>query len=128
MTEYEVLELMGMHVGQVDTAFEFWLTISFGVLVAVHIARSSMARQLKILLCFLYISASLIAIFHTIGDLAQALEYMESIEQKSPAQPWNELATILRIIVYIVGTGSVSIAIFRYDLWISNGDDQDANK
>lgn len=122
MTEHEILELIGMHVNQVDTAFEFWLTITFGVLVAVHIARTSITRQLKLLLCFLYVSATLIAVFHTIGDLVQAVKYHELIGQESPAQFWNSLAASLRMIVYTVGTISVSIAIFRYDSWISDDD------
>ena len=122
MSEYEVLELIGMHVSQVDTAFEFWLTISFGVLVAVHIARSSITRQLKFLLCFLYISASLIVVFHTIGDLIKAVEYGERIENESPAQLWNILGAMLRMVVYSVGTMSISIAIFRYDSWIRESD------
>lgn len=118
MTEHEVLDLIGMHVGQVDTAFEFWLTISFGVLVALHIARSSITRQLKVLLCFLYVSATLIAVFHTVGDLLQAIEYMKLIEQESPAHPWNGMGALLRLIVFTVGTVSISVAIFRYDSWL----------
>ena len=122
MTDYQVLELIGMHVSQVDTAFEFWLTISFGVLVALHIARSSITRQLKLLLCFLYLSATLIAVFHTVGDLLQAYQYMEMIQQESPANAWNGMGALLRMIVYTVGTVSVSVAIFRYDVWVSDSD------
>jgi hypothetical protein len=122
MTEHEVLELIGMHVSQVDKAFEFWLTISFGVLVALHIARSSITRQLKLLLCFLYVSATLIAVFHTVGDLLQAYQYMEMIRQDSPANAWNGMGALLRAIVYTVGTASVSVAIFRYDVWVSDSD------
>jgi len=122
MTEHEVLDLIGMHVGQVDTAFEFWLTISFGVLVALHIARSSITRQLKVLLCFLYVSATLIAVFHTVGDLLQAFEYMKLIQQESPANPWNAMGALLRLIVFTVGTVSISFAIFRYDAWVIEND------
>ena len=122
MTEHEVLDLIGMHVGQVDTAFEFWLTISFGVLVALHIARSSITRQLKVLLCFLYLSATLIAVFHTVGDLLQAYKYMELIEQESPAHPWNVMGALLRMTVFTVGTVSISVAIFRYDVWVRESD------
>ena len=118
MTEYEALALIGVHVDQIDAAFEFWLTISFGVLVAVHIARSSMARQLKFLLCALYVSSALIAIFHTIGDFTQAVEHMERVQLASSANYWNLMGGILRMIVYLVGTVSVSIAIFRYDTWV----------
>ena len=122
MTEHEVLDLIGMHVGQVDTAFEFWLTISFGVLVALHIARSSITRQLKVLLCFLYLSATLIAVFHTVGDLLQAYEYIKLIEQESPAHRWNVMGALLRMTVFTVGTVSISVAIFRYDVWVSESD------
>ena len=122
MTDYQVLELIGMHVSQVDTAFEFWLTISFGVLVALHIARLSITRQLKLLLCFLYLSATLIAVFHTVGDLLQAFEYIKLIEQESPAHLWNAMGGLLRMFVYAVGTASVSVAIFRYDSWVGDNE------
>jgi hypothetical protein len=121
MTEYEALELVAMHVDQVDAAFEFWVTVSFGVLVAIHIARSSMARQLKFLRCALYIFASLIAIFHTVGDLIQALEHMQRIQHSTSATVWNGMGVVLRMIVYVAGTVSISVAIFRYDSWIKNG-------
>ena len=34
MSEAEIRELLLMHVDQVDSAFEFWLTASFAVLIA----------------------------------------------------------------------------------------------
>ena len=120
MTEEEILtlELVAMHIGQVDTSFQFWLTITFGVLVAIHIVGSAITRQLKLLLCFLYVSATLIFVFHTIGDLIQATIYNELVGKESPASLWNELGSLLRMLVYFLGTVSVSITIFRYDTWL----------
>jgi len=115
MSDYEALALVGMHVEQLEAAFEFWLTISFGVLAAVYITRTSMTRQLKILLCVLYVSASLIAIFHTIGDMVQGSEYLEVVLRTSDAQIWDRMGGVLRMIVYLVGTVSVAVTIFRYD-------------
>lgn len=42
MSESELYELIAMHVAQIDASFEFWLTISFAVLMAIHIAGNSM--------------------------------------------------------------------------------------
>ena len=118
--EVQIMELVAMHVSQVDASFQFWLTISFGVLVAVHIAGGSITRQLKLLLCFLYISATLTLVFHTVGDLVQAEIYNRLIEKDSPAQLWNSLGSLLRMLVYLLGTISVSVAIFRYESWVQS--------
>ncbi len=68
MSEAELHELMLISAEQIDASFEFWLTISFGVLVAVHVTKGAISLRLKILMCALYISASLIAILLTLGD------------------------------------------------------------
>ena len=119
MSEAEIRELLLMHVDQLDSAFEFWLTASFAVLIAIHMTKEALSHKVRILICILYISTSLVAILLTIGDLSQILELAAQIDQDGSvagAIP-NFLATILRFIVYLVGTIAISIAVFRYHSW-----------
>ena len=62
MSEQDLYELIAMHVAQIDASFEFWLTISFAVLMAIHIIGNTMKMALRILLCGLYVAASFISI------------------------------------------------------------------
>lgn len=111
-----------MSVDQIDTAFEFWLTISFGVLIAVHIARESITKPLKLAMSLLYVTASTILILHTIGDMLQVIEYRRYLGSDSPGQTPNTIAGVLRLFLYFVGTIGIAIAIFRYNQWMASND------
>ena len=60
VSEAELHELIIMSADQIDSSFEFWLTIGFGVLIAVHALGTNFTRQLKFIICFLYCMASLL--------------------------------------------------------------------
>ena len=118
MSEAELHELIMMAADQIDSAFEFWLTISFGVLIAVHITKDSIGLHLKILLCALYVSSSSIAILLTIGDVMQIYGYAEQLVKPLKGMGPSGVSDVIRLLVYIVGTVSVSITVFRYQHWI----------
>ena len=124
MIEVEIRELMLMHVDQLDSAFEFWLTASFAVLIAIHMTKQALSYKIRILICILYVSTSLVAVLLTIGDILQIIEFAEQLDPDgnvAGAIP-NSLATILRFIVYLVSTIAISIAIFRYQSWVASDD------
>ena len=121
MNEAAIRELLLMHVDQLDSAFEFWLTASFAVLIAIHMTKQTLSHNIKVLICLLYVSTSLIAVLLTIGDVLQIAEFTAQIDSSGDiagAVP-NSLAMILRFIVYLMGTIAISIAIFRYHSWTS---------
>jgi len=122
VSEAELYELIAIHVGQIDAAFEFWLTISFGVLMAIHITGRSMNKPIKALLCTLYIAASLMSVLLTFGDFAQVWEFIELLDRDLPGTTVNTTAALIRMAVYVVGTAAISIAIFRYNYWVELND------
>ena len=122
MSEAEITEFLMMSTEQVDAAFEFWLTISFGVLIAVHITRSTTSKHLKIAMSVLYVTASMIIVLHTLGDFMQIAEYKRQIDKSFAGEIPNSIAGVLRLLLYILGTVGVAIAIFRYEHWIENDD------
>ena len=125
MTEAELHELILISAEQIDASFEFWLTISFGVLVAVHVTKGAIGPRLKALICTLYVSASLVAILLTMGDKAQIAFYAEQLERPFPGFAVSASSDMIRMIVYVISTLSISIAIFRYGDWVQKRKDKD---
>jgi len=122
MTEAELHELILISAEQIDSSFEFWLTISFGVLIAVHVTKGAIGLRLKTLICALYVSTSAIAILLAIGDATQIAAYAEQLETSFPGYFVSASSDVIRIIVYVVSTVAISIAIFRYEHWVKKRD------
>lgn len=117
MSDAELTELILMSADQIDAAFEFWLTISFGVLIAVHITSGTIGIRAKRLMCSLYLAGSVIAILSTLADVIQIATYAERLETPLAAGTWNAAVTLLRFIVYMLGTTLIAMSVFRYDAW-----------
>ena len=117
MTEADLSELILISAEQIDASFEFWLTVSFGVLAAIYVTRGALSARLKILLCGLYVSASLISVLLTLGDISQIVAYAEQLEGELPGREFSASGDLVRYVVYIVGTISISVAIFRLESW-----------
>jgi len=123
MSEAEIAELYMMSVDHIKAEFEFWLTISFGVLIATHVTRESISIQLQIAMCFLYLAASAIAILNTIASIIQVVTYLEMVpEYVNAGRDFDQIAAIARITVYVIGTTSVSVLVFKYKSWTSRMD------
>ncbi len=119
MSDAELFELMIMTADQIDSSFEYWLTISFGVLIAVHFTRGSLATPVKVIICLMYIAASLLAISLTIGDMIQIVDFGNQLSEQPTASIANAIGSVIRMLLYVAGSACVSIAVFRYDKWIS---------
>ncbi len=117
MSDAELHELIMMAADQMDSAFEFWITVSFGVLIAVHVARDTIGKPLRLLICGLYLATSLVAILLNIGDALQITGYAELMNTPFEGQPASIAADTVRFVVYAVGTAAVATAIFKYSEW-----------
>lgn len=117
MTEAELNELILISADQIDSSFEYWLTISFGVLIATHVTRGSFPSRLKLLICGLYLAGSMSAILLTIGDIMQIFQYSEQLNAPLAGIELSATSDVIRFLIYVFGTLSVSIAIFRYARW-----------
>ena len=122
MSEAELHELIMMAADQMDSAFEFWITVSFGVLIAVHVVKESIGKPLRILLCGLYLATSMVAVLLTIGDSLQIQGYSELSKIPFGGYFASLTADIVRFIVYVVGTVAVATSIFQYSHWTNKND------
>ena len=122
MSEAEVRELILIHAGQIDSAFEFWIAISFGVLVALHIIRGRQVRSsLKFLISGLYGTASISTLALAVADFAAVLHYALTV----PAQPAfigiaNLVGGSLKFLALIVGSMAIVISVFQYEKWFAD--------
>ena len=74
------------------------------------------------LLCALYVSASSVAILLTIGDVMQIQSYAEQLADPLGGRSPSAASDVIRLSVYVVGTDSVAITVFRYQHWIRGKD------
>jgi hypothetical protein len=123
MTDAELHELIMMSADQIDSAFEFWLTISFGVLIAIHVTRGAINSYIKLLMCGLYLAATSVAVLLMLGDLMQIGAYAQDLEFAIGGKVFSAASDYIRLLIYIVGSASVSVAIFRYEVWIEDHKD-----
>ena len=117
MSEAELNELILISAGQIDSSFEYWLTISFGVLIATHVTRRSIPLRLKFLICGLYLAGSVSAILLTLGDMMQIFQYAEQLKTPLAGIELGATSDVIRFLIYLIGTLSISTAIFRYERW-----------
>jgi len=122
VTEAELHVLIMMAADQIDSAFEFWLTISFGVFIAIHITKDSIGTPLKILLCGLYLATSLMAVLLTVGDVLQIQGYAKQLIIPFEGRAPSMASDIIRLFVFLGGTVAVATAIFRYSDWTRRKD------
>jgi hypothetical protein len=118
MTDAELHELIMMSADQIDSAFEFWLTISFGVLIAIHVTRGSITSYIRLLICGLYLATTSVAVLLMLGDLMQIGTYARELSIPLGGITLSAASDYVRLLVYIVGSTSVSLAIFKYEAWI----------
>jgi len=120
MTDADLHELIMMSADQIDSAFEFWLTVSFGVLIAIHVTKGAISFRVKLLICGLYLAATSVAVLLMLGDLAQIAAYARDLKSMFGGRVFSASSDYVRLLVYIVGSASVSVAIFKYDTWIDD--------
>ena len=122
MSDAELYEMILAHADQIDASFEFWLTVSFAVLIAVHMLRATLSFKLKVMLCVLYVSASSIAVLFTIADIMPIIAFTNELSFEPSGNFINGLGSIIRMVVYVLGTTSVAVTIFRYERWVDSND------
>ena len=119
----ELLELIFSANSVLDLQFQFWLAITFALIVATFTAKERLSKKVRLVISFLYL-ASTIVIFYRWWVSAQiAIEITEEVIARGVT--WvaiaNPFSGILRLLVFLVGTIST--------LWFLNTKDffYDAN-
>ena len=55
MNEFEIFQLLAVHVERVWSDIQFWTSVSFGLLIAAHLAAANVSRSVLVVVLALYI-------------------------------------------------------------------------
>jgi hypothetical protein len=112
----EVIEFLAFSIGNINQQFELWLTITFAVIVASYVAGHKLSRVLRIWFVVLYsMVSSLLLLMLVSSGIAIQTYVAESQTQLGfeSTQPLGLAIIILRMLVWIVGTGFTIFFILR---------------
>ena len=103
----DLTEMVLMVSNAQDDQFQYWLSISFAVIVASFIAKEKITERLSIIVIIIYLLATLLLLVKYM-DLGQ-LGFIYLNELNSRGIEWGvskRLHSILRVIIYIFGTST----------------------
>lgn len=100
----ELVELTQMFKSSMDDQFQYWLTATFGVIVATFVAKNNLNKQLRVIVSVFYISASILFCLNYFQETANYLAYMEAARERGAVlgQPYV-LAGTFRPFIFIAG-------------------------
>jgi len=105
MTEADLLGLF-LDVNQdIDTQFQFWISITFAVLVASFVADERLSRGERVLVTGLYLSAAAIVFFRYLSALTYVGEVLELFDANGfPPPTVAAPAGVLRMALFTFGS------------------------
>ena len=118
----ELSELWFQAQAAADTQFQYWLTITFAVVVAGFVAGERLSNKLRILAAALYLLATFL-LMQRFGHMATGSgPYQQAlIERGIDALPRQGLTIVItRVAVFLLGTASALYFLLRKDKTTSN--------
>jgi len=103
MTEYEILEATFSANEAMHSAFQYWLSITFALILAARLARKQLSRPLVLTVALLYFACALfffIDYLHWLGVITN----LEIIPMLELGWPVGSVKTAFRIALFGVGT------------------------
>lgn len=117
MTEVDLLSLFFAVNQDIDTQFQFWISITFAVLVASFVADERLSRVERAVITLLYMSAATIILLRYTSALAHQRDVLELFSANGLTQP--ELPTfagLLRLSLFTFGSliAALSVLLPRF--------------
>jgi hypothetical protein len=108
----DLLNLVLTQRGSIDLQFQFWLTITFAVIVASFIAGPRLVPKLRLLTAVLYMLASAHITARWISDGLSASEWVKLLASRGVVYqvPW--VAASLRFALMLLGTAGALVFLF----------------
>ena len=113
LTNEELIQLYDVVTGSVNAQFELWLTITFAVIIASHIAGHRLAKSLQYLIATLYTAVSVLLYLMLLGAVQFSQQFDVIAAGTSSASDVAGPITVLRTAVWILGTISTIVFIFK---------------
>ena len=108
----DLLNLVLAQRSSIDLQFQFWLTITFAVIVAGFIAGPRLAPKLRLIAAILYVTASAHITARWMYDGAAAQVWVAELARRGVVYqvPW--IAAYLRMGLMLLGTVSALVFLF----------------
>ena len=87
MTEAELFTLFLAVNQDIDTQFQFWLSITFAVLVASFVADERLSRKERIIIAIVYLSAAAILLMRYSSAVAYQFRVLEMFDSNGVTRP-----------------------------------------
>ena len=115
MTEPELIEMMYESLGYADRNFEFWISASFGVILAFHFSGERVTTLMYRLIMFLYCSATVLFVSRwSVAALQYAQFRQELIDLGSSVKVSSLLMESVISVAYllVIGIGTLGTIYF----------------
>ena len=119
----ELIALYEAVTGGINAQFELWLTITFAVIIASHLAGHRLSRSFKYLIASLYSAVSVLLFLMLLGALQFSAQFDAIALGTSNSGNLVGVISVLRTAVWIFGSVATLIFIFRGHI---NDSDSDA--
>lgn len=117
MSEAELLQLF-LNVNQdIDTQFQFWISITFAVLVASFVADERLSRFERVVVTVLYLCAATILLQRYLSAVSHMTDVLRLFDESGLATPSvPAIAGLLRIALFTLGSlvAAVSVVFLRF--------------
>jgi hypothetical protein len=113
LTNEELIQLYDVVTGSVNAQFEFWLTITFAVIIASYLAGHRLARSLQYLMATLYTAVSVLLYLMLLGAVQFSLQFAVLNVGAYSESSLVLAIVVLRTSVWILGTIATIVFIFK---------------
>ena len=103
MNAADYYELLFQMANLYNSTFEFWVTATFGFLVAIHFLGGNLTKNVRNLLISLYAAASGILIYRFLVAIVGSDRVLDAIEMARVARPPWLADSYLESLVWVVG-------------------------
>ena len=111
----ELIELFQNELASIDSQFQFWITVTFAVVVASYLAREQLRTTLRVTLACLYLFAVLLLAFRLGGHVQAAGYLMSALAELGVSYPMGNASLIgwLRRVLMVAGSLAALFFILR---------------
>jgi hypothetical protein len=108
----EVLELLQNAIVGIDSQFQFWLTISFGMVVAGYLGRDELTRVVRTVLAVLYLLCVAMIVAKTMTYIESGYTLAARLQELSGNQPSEYFAYVRGLRTAVMFLGTVASTVF----------------
>ncbi len=110
----EVAELALLAGASMDTQFQYWISVTFAVVVASFVAGERLSQPMRLLAAILYLLASILLISRFLQFAQTTRMYEIALEDTgNPTTSAGSLIPITRFLLFGLGTASALYFLFK---------------